>query len=80
MAKHNRFLFPDILPSQDPNYNSWSIDQIIRMHIIITKLLPHSGPTWNSILIEFLQVLSCKLGHVVAWLCTCRPPPTQRVT
>ena len=38
--------------------------------------LPHSGPTWDSILIEFLQVPSCKLGHVVAWLCTCRPPPT----
>ena len=44
------------------------------MAIKYTILLPHSGPTWNLIWIEFLQVPSCKLGHEVAWLCTCRPP------
>ena len=35
-------------------------------------------PTWNSTWLEFLQVLSCKLGHKVAWLCTCRPPHSLR--
>ena len=36
------------------------------------------GPTWNSTWLEFLQVLTCKLGHKVALLCRW-DPPTQPV-
>ena len=56
-------------------------------HRQITKIKASCKNSWNChtranlkfnlTWLEFLQVLSCELGHKVAWICSCNHPPTH---